>query len=178
MFRAGCAISFATGTRPAPLALGSVGCCRRAPGNGGPGYGTVTTPGGSPASITVGAATQYGETVTFEPITSTDRITWGDVQPWSNRGPSQLGQPKPDVVAVGAWGTGDVPINMVTPHDGTIAYDIWGGTSMATPVGAGITALVYQAYRARYGTWPTAETVRSLLKSSADDLNYDPFVQG
>src|SRR5205823_6145940 len=58
--------------------------------NGGPGYGTVTTPGGSPASITVGAATQYGETVTFEPITSTDRITWGDVQPWSNRGPSQF----------------------------------------------------------------------------------------
>src|SRR5205085_11054709 len=84
---------------------------------------------------------------------------------------------KPDVVAVGAWGTGDVPINM-SPHNGAIAYDVWGGTSMATPVGAGIAALVYQAYRAHTGSWPTAETVRRMLKSSATDLNYDPFEQG
>src|SRR5438067_7106168 len=62
--------------------------------------------------------------------------------------------------------------------DGTMAYDIWGGTSMATPVGAGITALVYQAYKARYGSWPTAEMVRGLLKSSATDLGYGPFTQG
>ena len=122
-----------------------------ATGNGGPGYGTATSPATSPAAIAVGAATQYGETTTFEPIPSADRITWGDVQPWSNRGPSQLGQPKPDIVAVGAWGTGDVPINEY-PHDGSIAYDVWGGTSMSTPVGAGITALLYQAYKQRHGT--------------------------
>ena len=147
-----------------------------ATGNGGPGYGTVTPPATSPAAIAVGAATQYGETTTFEPISSTDRITWGDVQPWSNRGPSHLGQPKPDIVAVGAWGTGDVPVNMV--RDGNTAYDIWGGTSMATPVGAGITALVYQAYRAAHGTWPSAETARAILTSSAQDLNYGVFAQG
>lgn len=145
-------------------------------GNGGPGYGTITPPATSPAAISVGAATQYGETTNFEPISSTSRITWGDVQPWSNRGPSHLGQPKPDFVAVGAWGTGDVPINMT--GNGSTAYDIWGGTSMSTPVGAGIAALVYQAYRQAHGEWPTAETARVLLKSSATDLNYGPFVQG
>jgi subtilisin family serine protease len=148
-----------------------------AAGNGGPGYGTVTPPASSPAVIAVGASTQYGETTTFETISSTDRITWGDVQPWSNRGPSHLGQPRPDVVAVGAWGTGDLPVNM-SGRNGSIAYDVWGGTSMSTPVGAGITALVYQAYKARTGVWPSAETVRTLLKSSATDLNYGPFLQG
>ncbi|MFL5732828.1 MAG: S8 family serine peptidase, partial [Chloroflexia bacterium] len=147
-------------------------------GNGGPGYGTITPPSTSPAAISVGAATQYGEQVLFEPISSTDRITWGDVQPWSNRGPSHLGQPKPDFVAVGAWGTGDVPINMSHTHDGSTSYDVWGGTSMSTPLGAGITALVYQAYKARNGVWPTAETARGLLKSSATDLKYGPFTQG
>src|SRR5436305_9678141 len=63
-------------------------------------------------------------------------------------------------------------------HDGSTSYDVWGGTSMSTPVGAGITALVYQAYKARTGRWPTAETARALLKSSATDLNYGVFTQG
>jgi subtilisin family serine protease len=147
-----------------------------ATGNGGPGFGTVTPPASSPAVIGVGAATQYGETTTFESITSTDRITWGDVQPWSNRGPTHMGQPKPDVLAVGAWGTGDVPINMSA--NGSVAYDVWGGTSMSTPTGAGVAALVYQAYRARTGHWPTADEVRTLLTSSALDLNYNAFAQG
>lgn len=146
-------------------------------GNGGYGYGTVTAPASSPAVIAVGAATQYGETLTFEQINSADRITSGDVQPWSNRGPSHMGQPKPDVVAVGAWGVGDRPVN-ISPRNGSTAYELWGGTSMSTPIGAGIAALVYQAYRARTGSWPDAETVRTLLKSSATDLNYGPFVQG
>src|SRR5205823_12887142 len=67
----------------------------------------------------------------------------------------------------------------VNPYcNGTLAYYVWCGTSMASPVGAGITALVYQAYKARYGTWPTSETVRALLKSSAADLGYGPFTQG
>ena len=145
-------------------------------GNGGPGYSTVTPPATSPAAISVGAATQYGETTTFEPISSTDRITWGDVQPWSNRGPSHLGQPKPDFVAVGAWGTGDVPLNMA--RNGSTAYDVWGGTSMSTPLSAGIAALVYGAYKNAHGMWPDAETVRTLLKSSADDLDYGAFTQG
>ncbi len=147
-----------------------------AAGNGGPGYGSATPPAAGPSVISVGAATQYGETTTFDPISSTRGITWGDVQPWSDRGPSVLGNPVPMVLAVGAWGTADVAPNYA--RHGAIAYDVWGGTSMATPVTAGVLALGYQAYRQATGHWPSASTARTLLASSARDLHYDVFSQG
>jgi subtilisin family serine protease len=147
-----------------------------ATGNGGPGYGTVTTPATAPKVISVGAATQYGETTTFEPISSTAEITWGDIQPWSNRGPSILGNEAPSVLAVGAWGTADDALNY--SRNGAIAYNIWGGTSMATPITAGVLALGYQAYHQATGQWPTMTLARELLASSARDLNYGVFSQG
>ena len=147
-----------------------------ATGNGGPGYGTITAPSAAPVVLSVGAATQYGENTQFDPISSTEEITWGDIQPWSNRGPSHLGKPGPDVVAVGAWGTADTPLNVV--GNGSTAYSLWGGTSMSTPTAAGVLALLYQAYRQAHGAWPTRDQARSLLMSSATDLGYDPFTQG
>ncbi|MGI8587203.1 MAG: S-layer homology domain-containing protein [Chloroflexia bacterium] len=145
-------------------------------GNGGPGYGTTTSPAAAPNVISVGASTQYGETVTFDPISSTNEITWGDVQPWSNRGPTVLGNPAPSVLSIGAWGTSDEALNYA--RNGALAYDVWGGTSMATPVTAGILALGYQAYRQATGHWPDATTARELITSSARDLNYGVFSQG
>jgi hypothetical protein len=147
-----------------------------ATGNGGPGYGTMTPPAASASVISVGAATQYGETTTFDPISSTEEITWGDVQPWSDRGPSILGNVGPTVLAVGAWGTADVAPNYA--RNGANAYDVWGGTSMATPVTAGVLALGYQAYRQAHGQWPTATAARELLSSSARNLHYGVFSQG
>ncbi|HUS16870.1 MAG TPA: S8 family serine peptidase, partial [Chloroflexia bacterium] len=147
-----------------------------ATGNGGPGYGSVTTPAAAANVISVGAATQYGETTLFEPISSTQEITWGDVQPWSDRGPSQLGNPAPAVLSVGAWGSADLAPNYA--RDGWNAYEYWGGTSMATPITAGILALGYQAYRGATGAWPIATTARELLTSSARDLHYGSFSQG
>ncbi|HMA34950.1 MAG TPA: S-layer homology domain-containing protein [Chloroflexia bacterium] len=145
-------------------------------GNGGPGYGSQTAPATAANVIPVGAATQYAETTVFDPISSTLDITWGDIQPWSDRGPSILGNAGPAVVAVGAWGTADDALNY--SRDGVNAYDIWGGTSMATPVTAGVLALGYQAYRQATGHWPDAGTARELLTSSARDLNYGSFSQG
>jgi len=144
-----------------------------ATGNGGHGYGTITSPGSSPGIISVGAATEYWD---FESIADVDQITWGDVQPWSNRGPSAVGQPEPDVVAIGAWGSGDLPLNEV--GDGATAWTVWGGTSMATPIAAGVTALMYQAYIGKHGIAPTSYTAREIMMSSATNLNYDPLVQG
>lgn len=147
-----------------------------ATGNGGPGYGTMTSPAAAPNVIAVGAATQYGETTTFEPISTTQEITWGDIQPWSNRGPSVLGNAGPQVVAVGAWGTADDALNY--SRNGAIAYNLWGGTSMATPITAGVLALGYQAYHQATGQWPAAGTARELLTSAARDLHYGVFTQG
>jgi len=145
-----------------------------ATGNGGHGYGTVTTPGSSTGVIGVGATTEFWS---FEPIAGDDQITWGDIIPWSNRGPGAVGNPKPDVVAIGAFGSGDLALNMI--GDGAYAWtSTWGGTSMSTPIAAGITALMYQAYIQTRGMSPTAEKAKEIMMSSATNLNYDPLVQG
>jgi uncharacterized repeat protein (TIGR01451 family) len=147
-----------------------------ATGNGGHGYGTVTEPDGG-SIIDVGASTQYGTLIYFEPITDTTMLAYGDVQPWSNRGPTTLGDVSPDVVAVGAWGTGANPLNLYYGN-GQAAYDIFGGTSMATPIAAGNLALVYQAFKAKNGRWPTWQEAKAIFLSGATDLGYDVLTQG
>jgi len=92
------------------------------------------------------------------------------------------------VVANGAWGAGDTPLNMSPiyhffydspfPGDGNNAWYEWGGTSRSTPEAAGVTALIYQAYKQANGVFPDHETARQILMSGADDLNHDVLMQG
>jgi hypothetical protein len=146
-----------------------------ATGNGAAGYGTVTEPNG-PNIVGVGASTQYGSTGTFDSITSTEQINWGDVMSWSNRGPGARGDNSVSVTANGAWGAGDLSLNEV--GDGWTAWESWGGTSRACPIAAGNLALVYQAYKDAHGDWPDYTTARAILMAGADNQDYDPFVQG
>ncbi|HKZ48815.1 MAG TPA: S8 family serine peptidase, partial [Thermoplasmata archaeon] len=141
-----------------------------AAGNGGFGYGTVVTPGATPGVITAGAATS------FRRPDGASYSTWGDVIPWSDRGPSPFGQLDPDVVSVGATASGDVTVNEA--GNGNNAWGYWSGTSLATPVTAGAAALVHQAYRQARAANPEGLEMRDLLMSTADDLAYDVFVQG
>jgi hypothetical protein len=141
-----------------------------AAGNGGYGYGTVITPGSSPGVVTVGASTSMR---TYEPANYT---TWGDVIPWSDRGPTAMGQVDPDILSVGAYGSGDVTLNQV--NNGNSAWGMWGGTSMATPVAAGIMSLLYESYTEAHGQYPDSATAREIIMSSADNIHYDAMVQG
>lgn len=145
-----------------------------ATGNGGPGYGTVTTPASGPTVISVGASTLYGSVSYPDRIASADQILFGDIQPWSNRGPSALGACEPDVVAVGAWGTGAVPIF----GDGANAWALWGGSSLACPMAAGVLATVFEAYEKERGAKPTFDVARELLMAGASDLRYPVLEQG
>ncbi|WP_297507336.1 S8 family serine peptidase [Thermococcus sp.] len=145
-----------------------------AAGNGGPGYGTVTDEGASPGVITVGAATDSGYRVPLG--WDSGEVAFGDVIGWSDGGPNGLGQAKDDVLATGAYGA---EADYVNYHlNGMYAQWLFSGTSMATPVAAGITALVYEAYYKAHGTWPTSDLVRDILKSSAENINTDVFRQG
>jgi len=152
-----------------------------ASGNEGHGYGSGISPGSGEALISVGASTSYwGRDYTglyipdaFEPATQN---FWGDVQPWSSRGPSAIGKGAPNVVAVGAWATGDNPVNM--HQDGASAWTVWGGTSLSTPVTAGIVALIYEAYKDAHGGWPVSQLAKNLLMSGARNLHYDPLTMG
>ena len=133
-------------------------------GNGGHGFGTTKSPGASNGVFSVGA------------FSSRSSGTWGQIAPWSNRGPNALGRMDPDVVAVGWSATGDIPLN--TRDDANSAWRSWGGTSLATPVVAGLMALVAEAWMENLGEHPTSQEFRDLVMSTSDDRGYEPFTQG
>ena len=149
-------------------------------GNGGPGYGTIA-PFSTPSGIQVGASTEMGSTG-WDSITSADQITYGDVIPFSNRGPGARGNIGVHVVAGGAFAAGDLPVNETWSSSPTFnlesAWDDWGGTSRSTPIAAGILALVYDAHYQKYGMWPTHETARAILMAGADNIHNDPLTMG
>jgi subtilisin family serine protease len=136
-------------------------------GNGGHGYGTVASPGGSPGIVSVGAASSRG---------SGSAQSWGEIASWTDRGPNSQGRMDPDIVAVGWSATGDTTLNEMT--DANSATRSWSGTSLATPIAAGLMALVHQAWYEEFGTMPNSQTVRDIVMSTSQDLGYDPNTQG
>lgn len=118
-----------------------------AAGNSGPMQGTVSSPGMASRAITVGASDIFNHT-TY----------------WSSRGPSINGHIDPDIIAPGDAILSTVPRN---------AYDIYSGTSMATPAVAGIVALLKAAYPST-----DIDLIRSALISTATDTGEHIFVQG
>ena len=80
---------------------------------------------------------------------------------FSSRGPTTDGRVKPELVAKGVSQFSTVPAN---------GYDTLDGTSMATPVVAGMSALLTQQYRKTFGKTPSASILKTLLIAGADDL--------
>ena len=99
---------------------------------------------------------------------------------FSDRGPSAQGENGVSVLANGAWGAGDIPLNeaFAGGADGWNAWENWGGTSRSTPVAVGNLSLAYQAYKQKNGRWPTNEQARAILMAGADTANNDGFVEG
>lgn len=151
-----------------------------AAGNEGMGSGTIGSPGVSESTITVGASTNNAEAMYllgYWPFTKwngqyysrdyqNNHMIW-----WSSKGPTADGRIDPDIAAVGAWGPAITPGNAADPQ--------FGGTSMATPVAAGIGALVIEAYKnAHDGTAPTPSQMKEILMGTAMDIGYGPLDQG
>ena len=66
---------------------------------------------------------------------------------------------------------------MAATGNGAEAWAFFGGTSQATPLTAGVAALIIQALRSRETSFD-AFTVKNILMSTAKDTGNDPFVQG
>lgn len=144
-------------------------------GNEGPGYGPQEGDGGA-TTIQVGSSTQYGST-NWDSISTKDQLVYGDVTTFFSKGPNRDGTSGLDVLANGGRGAGDEAINYAG-FNGWYSWDTWGGTSRSGPVAAGNLALIYNAYNARFGTFPNWATAKALLKSGADNASSAPFFQG
>jgi Subtilase family/Bacterial Ig domain len=152
----------------------------QAMGNGGPGYGTVTSPASASFAISVGASTSWHVASQF----SSTGLTYyggassysGDVISWSDRGPGLTGEVKPDLVSIGAFGFTPTTV-MQAGGNSSNEWAYFGGTSQATPLTAGVAALVVQALESKH-TPVTPGLVKQILMSTAQDLGSDPFVQG
>ena len=88
----------------------------------------------------------------------------GTMSGFSSWGPCDDGRIKPDVVANG--------VSLNSPiSTGDTAYDIYSGTSMATPSASGSAALLAQLYRREFsGQLMRASLLKALLIHTADDL--------
>lgn len=139
-----------------------------AAGNSGPEERTIASPGIVPEIITVGASDDQN---------TVDRSD-DSVADFSSRGPTPEGVTKPDIVSPG--------VNIVslrTPgsyldkysgkEDVNDSYTSLSGTSMATPIVAGIAAQLLQQNPSL-----APDDVKEALTSTAESLGEEPNVQG
>lgn len=135
----------------AAVSAGIITCV--AAGNSGPGKETVSTPANAEHVITVGALDDKG-TVTRDD----DAIAY-----FSSRGPTKYDKLiKPDIVTPG--------VNITSTQAGSEGYVSMSGTSMATPLAAGVMALAVQAKPDI-----TPAEAKSLAMDTADKLK-DPKI--
>ncbi|MDE1829893.1 MAG: S8 family serine peptidase, partial [Thaumarchaeota archaeon] len=149
-------------------------------GNAGPGYGTVGSPDAAPFGLTVGASTDnifvgYGP-FKGQPRFGNSTSYFGDVSGFSSKGPSLIGDPKPDIMAVGEYGFTPTSVTKYSKNS-TGPFALFGGTSLAAPLTAGAAAIVMQALHEK-GILYNPFTIKNILMSTADDLGNDPFAQG
>ncbi|MEM3172236.1 MAG: S8 family serine peptidase [Candidatus Nitrosotenuis sp.] len=150
-------------------------------GNAGPGYGTLGLPNAAPFGITVGATTNnvyvgYGS-FKGQPRFGNTTTHANDMTDFSSRGPSIIGDPKPELVATGAYGF--VPGNVLKAKKDSKqeSFVMFGGTSMAAPLVSGSAAILIQSLKEKNEDYDPFR-IKSILMSTATDLGNDPFTQG
>lgn len=150
-------------------------------GNLGPGYGTMGTPNASPLGLSVGASTvhDYVGHGQFKGLPRFGNSTEhsGHLVDFSSRGPGVLGDPKPDVVAPGAYSFVPSSVLRLELESDAEPFSLFGGTSMAAPVVAGAAAVLMEGMR-ESGVEPDPVSVKNIIMSTAQDMGNDPYSQG
>jgi hypothetical protein len=144
-------------------------------GNEGAGIGSLSSPGCSPGALTVGASTMYRSFSQIAFLTEGDKWTADQMASFSSQGPLAGGRIKPDLAAPGAYDWGLAP--MAGSEEGK-AFQLFGGTSQASPFAAGAAALLYEAFQKVHGRSPTPTEAIRLLTSTADPLGLPGPIQG
>ena len=150
-------------------------------GNSGHGYGTIGLPNASPFGISVGATTNnvfvgYGP-FKDQPRFGNNTIHYDHVVDFSSRGPSSIGDPKPDLMSIGAHGFTPSNILKSSKDSQDESFSLFGGTSMAAPLVSGSAAILMQEMKNQFQDYDSF-TIKNILMSTATDLQNDPFTQG
>lgn len=137
-----------------------------AAGNSGPGSNTVGQPATAKNILAVGASENN------RPEAGTNSDDPDTMAFFSSRGPTADGRFKPDIVTPG---TNVISVRGVqtplTPFPGNNAYTTLSGTSMATPLTAGASAIVREwLAKERNVTNPSAALMRGLMIHGAHQL--------
>ena len=150
-------------------------------GNSGHGYGTIGLPNASPFGISVGATTNnvfvgYGP-FKDQPRFGNNTIHYDHVVDFSSRGPSSIGDPKPDIMSIGAHGFTPSSILKSDKDSKDESFSLFGGTSMAAPLVSGSAAILMEEMKKQFQDYDSF-TIKNILMSTATDLQNDPFTQG
>ena len=147
-------------------------------GDLGFGYGSIAAPASAPAVLAVARAEDGTYRSSQEGGAEGPNAHFTDLAMSAARGPTAMGTPKPDLVAIGTAIT-DLPLHSA-PGDGTtaVAASPLIGSDVSAAIAAGAAAIVRQAYQQRYGVPPSADLIADLLRSGAMDLSHDALVQG
>jgi len=150
-------------------------------GNSGHGYGTIGLPNASPFGISVGATTNnvfvgYGP-FKDQPRFGNTTTHSNDVVDFSSRGPGSIGDPKPDVMSIGAHGFTPSNVLKTQKDSKDESFSLFGGTSMAAPLVSGSAAILIEEMKKQSQDYDPF-LVKNILMSTAKDLNNDPFTQG
>lgn len=132
-------------------------------------YNSVTTPSTAKNAITVGASESN------RPAQGSYADNPNTIASFSSRGNTPDGRVKPDVVSPGTWIISTRSALAPSSNywgvvNSSYAYD--SGTSMATPITAGATALVRQYYTDVRAVTPAASLIKATLINGATDLGY------
>ncbi|MFX0093449.1 MAG: S8 family serine peptidase, partial [Candidatus Hodarchaeota archaeon] len=100
--------------------------------------------------------------------------------PFTSKGPTNLGFPKPDVLAPGFLVASPAPLWWYYDTIGAAnqSFYWWSGSSASCPFGAGTAALVMEAYYDAHGVMATPDVIKSIIISTAKDRGYNPAIQG
>jgi subtilisin family serine protease len=150
-------------------------------GNSGHGYGTIGLPNAAPFGITVGATTN-NVFVGYGPFKNQPRFGnttsyFNDVVDFSSRGPGIIGDPKPDLMSIGAHGFTPSNVIKTTKNSKEESFSLFGGTSMAAPLVSGSAAILMEGLNKQSKEYDPF-TIKNILMSTAKDLQNDPFTQG
>ena len=150
-------------------------------GNSGHGYGTIGLPNASPTGISVGATTNnifvgYGPFKDQPRFGNTTKHS-DHVVDFSSRGPTLIGDPKPDLMSIGAYSFTPASITKPSPDYDQDPFSMFGGTSMSAPIVSGTAALVMQSLNEKSQTFHPLD-VKNILMSTANDMQNDVFTQG